>query len=573
MANKQLNELTSISGVVGDDLIPVFDTSETGDEKLKKYTVQELKTDLTSMDPSAFGNWVPFMEKTFNNQPISGTTFLHEDGVKYKFVMDGVFDAAAYIQLSLGGITSGWNSVVGFSDNGYGGAPTANNKIYGEWILSPVNGGLQKQLSGKLSRLGTSIEHINAYNSSTATPTSVNLFEYRGAVNNFTGTYKVYKWQEVKPIELHSYELVKEYNLNNEVLDDTVDWDGETDPDIFITAQMTTGSIKLLLNDSTSNYQTARLYTTNGSSMTLLRDVGDAMYVGAGGRLQKSNGCLSGDPRMCVTICDPNGATGFLFYEWQGAGPVTSVTMNSDGSVATGNISVYKLTKTHLFNQTIYNDLTLNVATTGSDTTGTGTSQKPFASINGALGWCRNKTINDDVGITISVADGTYTSQQFINYRNISSKITIKGNTTAPSNVVLNFAAGQSGFSNSKHSHLVVQGLRVVGADKGEWKIGISSQWGSTISIYKCEFDNWGIGIQTYYNAYIYVSDGIVNNCNYGCQAVQHGGLTVKDSSVTNNTSAGLVAEQKGAVIYNGVTLSGNTADVYTATLGTIQSY
>jgi len=43
MANKEVNELTAKSEILGDDLIPVYDSEEAGVEKLKKATLSDLK--------------------------------------------------------------------------------------------------------------------------------------------------------------------------------------------------------------------------------------------------------------------------------------------------------------------------------------------------------------------------------------------------------------------------------------------------------------------------------------------------------------------------------------------------
>ena len=43
MANKQVNALTAKSEIVGDDLIPVYDSEEVGTEKVKKSTLSEFK--------------------------------------------------------------------------------------------------------------------------------------------------------------------------------------------------------------------------------------------------------------------------------------------------------------------------------------------------------------------------------------------------------------------------------------------------------------------------------------------------------------------------------------------------
>lgn len=57
----------------------------------------------------------------------------------------------------------------------------------------------------------------------------------------------------------------------------------------------------------------------------------------------------------------------------------------------------------------ITTDLTLYVATTGSDTTGTGESGTEWATPNKAMEWLRGKWIHPDATVTILCAEGTYT--------------------------------------------------------------------------------------------------------------------------------------------------------------------
>lgn len=77
-------------------------------------------------------------------------------------------------------------------------------------------------------------------------------------------------------------------------------------------------------------------------------------------------------------------------------------------------------------------NITLNVATTGSDTTGDGTAAAPYASIAKALASLADKSIDAGVVVTIRVADGTYTvsSPIVVNHPD-GDKIQILGNTAA----------------------------------------------------------------------------------------------------------------------------------------------
>jgi hypothetical protein len=56
MANKQANELATISGVANNDIVLVFDTSETGDEKLKKQNFSDFKDTVLGSIPNDISN-------------------------------------------------------------------------------------------------------------------------------------------------------------------------------------------------------------------------------------------------------------------------------------------------------------------------------------------------------------------------------------------------------------------------------------------------------------------------------------------------------------------------------------
>ena len=105
MATKQLNELSSLTEVAADDLVAVYDTSETGSEKLKKYPVQSLKTDLTSMDPSSFGNWVlakEFSGVSQNVNTLSAIDDIRESSeIMIKWTIESVV-SSTYIYLQAG---------------------------------------------------------------------------------------------------------------------------------------------------------------------------------------------------------------------------------------------------------------------------------------------------------------------------------------------------------------------------------------------------------------------------------------------------------------------------------------
>lgn len=185
MANKQINELTELTDMADSDLILVYDTDEVGSEKTKKYSVSSL-IDTTN-------SWILIKSGTFSNEAISNTTVIPSDGVKYKIIVDGVFADDTWLQSSLGNISSGWVNYVGFTNSAYFGSPTANNRVYGEFILPPLDNGNQKMINGNLYRTGTSVEQIHNYNTSTVTVSSFNVLGYKSSQHqNFTGTVKIF---------------------------------------------------------------------------------------------------------------------------------------------------------------------------------------------------------------------------------------------------------------------------------------------------------------------------------------------------------------------------------------------
>jgi hypothetical protein len=596
MATKQLNELSSLTEAAADDYVAVYDSSETGSEKLKKYPVQSLKTDLTSMDPSAFGNWVRVNEvqsdtfhSVYSNPYI--TDVANEEYIKISVVLESV--ASTSIIMVAVGDADGWAN----SSSDYDGT------VSGRQIISSFNASGKAiidiiyepkteifTITGTYHN-GSSISNINVSISykGTKTPTQIMFSSWNSDVIYITGEASVYTWQEIKPIELHSYELVKEYNLNNETLSDTFDWDGEADPEMIVITSLgsSTGVAELKIrpnNDSGNNYGYGG-YGQDGNTLTASNGSGlNAFVTGTTGTVKfyskfelylkndgKSRVGRRSDIHYDSTNTDSN--LGAYSFWWNNTTDDVTTVNFSTAIAVSGNIRVYKLAKTHLFNQTIYNDTTLNVATTGSDTTGDGTSQKPFASINGALDWLKNKTGNSDITITIQVADGTYNNQTVSIPTNMNYNLAIVGNNTTPANVTLNFVSGSGGITVKRNTYVSISGLKLVGYDPDQWLAGISVQWGSAVHFYYCIVDNFGAGCQAYHGGHLNIDTSTINACQYGVHCVRHATLHIEDSTLSNNTAAALVAEQLGRVGYRDCTLTSNAQTTYTADGGTVTSF
>jgi hypothetical protein len=214
---------------------------------------------------------------------------------------------------------------------------------------------------------------------------------------------------------------------------------------------------------------------------------------------------------------------------------------------------------------------TINVATTGSDSTGDGSAGSPFASINGALNWLKNKMINTDVGVTIQLADGTYNAQTYVNFMHPCKTISVKGNSSTPANVTLNFATGQGGIQVTRNAYLALEGIKCVGYDKSEWKAGLSAARGGSVHVKNCIFDNWGVGIQGSYGGMVYAMSGYtLNNCNYGANGYA-GGFAYLYAGTVSNCLVGAQANEGGRIHHTAsVLFSGNSQNTATATGGTV---
>jgi hypothetical protein len=607
MAHKQVNALATLSGIAADDLIPIFDSSEAGDEKLKKYTVQELKSDLTSMDPSAFGNWVLIREDIETGNPI----LIGTSTGSLVFEQDKVYKAVISIE------TDGTNTSENFTFNSYFNGDWQNSSRYIANNNSGINGAVLQDNIYKECKLKAeifiypaakmirSVLTIVDNNNTLDNRTVLQYYNHTDTVTGWlwnlwgtggkygSGSTKWYVWQEIKPIELHSYELVKEYNLDNETLDDTFDWDGEADTECrIISDYKSTGATVLRVRcneDSGNNYLTSIVYN-DGSNTAGVYDTINGFNLGfcyAGGSCS-SDATLYlkniGEHRKSIgrqNRHDPIAESTMLALmeggRWTNtADNVESLALTSQGANISGNIRVYKLAKTHLFNQTIYNNTTLNVTTTGSDTTGDGTSQKPFASLGGAISWLKNKTINTDVTVTIQFADGTYNNQVRTTIKNIPGRLVIKGNSSNPAAVTLNFATNQDGIvvHGPGVSPIFIYDMTLNGYDYAQWQDGISAYYNCVVYLTKVIANNFGTGVYAFNSSHAIVRNSCVfNGCYNGLTAQNFGIIDAESCTLSNNVNNGIAAQYKGQVMTENCTFTGNSSNTWTATGGVTAVY
>ena len=97
---------------------------------------------------------------------------------------------------------------------------------------------------------------------------------------------EVYRWQEIKPVELHSYELVKEYNLVDEVLFDEIEVDGELHNHMYVEADCGArpggATVYVALNDdlSSSNYSLYQITNSDGANLYQSKTTSKGLVVG-----------------------------------------------------------------------------------------------------------------------------------------------------------------------------------------------------------------------------------------------------------------------------------------------------
>lgn len=222
------------------------------------------------------------------------------------------------------------------------------------------------------------------------------------------------------------------------------------------------------------------------------------------------------------------------------------------------------------FVSVIQSNIDLYVAATGSDITGNGSLGSPWATPNAAFDYLKNKFINMDATITINVADGTYNMTTSINYTLVGQNIQIIGNSSTPSSVVFNFATNLNGISITRPGYLFINGIKVTGFSRPEYKNGFYASSNGYLNMINCIADGFGVGIQGQFGGFIAATDCIGNNCEYGTAVYAAGKVYFNGGTLSNNTY-GAVAYNSGHLTTISSTYSGNTSgNTYTTGGGVI---
>jgi hypothetical protein len=222
---------------------------------------------------------------------------------------------------------------------------------------------------------------------------------------------------------------------------------------------------------------------------------------------------------------------------------------------------------------TITSPTTFYISTSGNDSTGDGSSGSPWASLGKALTYLNGYALLADV--TIQITDGTYTiagSGYNITHNN-SDRIFIRGNFSAPANVVLNFTTPNAvGFKIDGLHKLNLGGVRLTGPGTtgGSYAIhminnGTAYLDGSVLN--GVLINNWNAGIYGMYGACIYAAAGVnITTCYYGIM-LDAGSTAVTPSSAVNLTGvSGARCAQIGinCTLYcGGVSLTGGALGAF----------
>ena len=197
--------------------------------------------------------------------------------------------------------------------------------------------------------------YYSYWTNTTANITSMRL--YTGGVLSGGCVVEVYKWATMsKPIDLATYELVKEYNLNNQILSDTIPWDGETDDTAFIVVQSSAvaGYIYISPNGdiATANFPYSQSYNS-GTTPAAFTGTGPGFTVAPGGHGQITTTNIglrvNGHKRSCTYVSGHSDSAQTTVSQWTNTtSKVTSLKVHTNGIATTSRIRIYKLAQAQL---------------------------------------------------------------------------------------------------------------------------------------------------------------------------------------------------------------------------------
>jgi len=358
-------ELYAVTGMEEGDMAVVVDTGMT----MQYHDGAWVSAFNALIDPTAQSGWVLTTEFSSNAASLSGKNIDVSNCEKFRIEVD--YPGA--------GITGHLNATFS-SDTA---ANYANQVFYGQ--ASTAGAGLTNLNGFRLVPAYAQGSYVLEFNKRTKVGTwrgaarhtgaagqivSSDGFVYLGTANmdtvvvnptayTFTGTIRVYKWVDgVRPVEVVSEELVKEWNLNNEVLDVTLPWDGELDDTAHVLFEglsdaATPVYIALNGDKATANYPNQSLTGTGSAVAASSGSARPGLYIGyVGGRRSAVSDIflkVANTPRNCICVGGNSANNALLTTSWSNTtSPVTALNVHSAGVAVSCRIRIYKKVKSQL---------------------------------------------------------------------------------------------------------------------------------------------------------------------------------------------------------------------------------
>lgn len=327
-------------------------------------------------DPAELGNWVCVGEMSWSGAADSKDIQNITPGrYKLNFESSGSKQNLAQVGIRLNNDSS--NAY--YANGTYSGSSTVYKSVQSlaGVVMSSFTGSTNLATAGEIV---ITEDYTVIHNKSVRTEASGNTLEagywWGGrassiqmvATGTIQGTMKLYKWVELKPIEMHAYETVFEKHYNNELPEEhDIEWDGDLHPDLHVESVLycATGESRPLLqiNDLNAVGPYACRWTLNDTGVWSRSLAGihagycnkgqghfySRVHLGSQGR--NSNGWLAGRNRLDYVT---SGSVDVRHdgQDWVDGDPgkVTKLRLvnHNPAALITGYIRVIRPVKTHL---------------------------------------------------------------------------------------------------------------------------------------------------------------------------------------------------------------------------------
>lgn len=338
------------------------------------------KLDPGFTDPGQFGNWVLEHEFEYDAEAVTEDMLWDAANDRFKMVIEGGYgvkelrvnfnnDNASnrYTYQEFWGNTSGTGSTPVHANYDNSAAHLIRTD---RWHESTVfSGVLECFLAPGKERGGVMQGHLE-YTANTYRGWFMSNFSWKNDTDPvtsiqlttgglpFTGKLKLYRWQEIKPVELHSYELVADIEFNNESLIEDIPWDSALYPDVYVEAEVISCGDYITLGcngDTTPDNWTRAYHMTGYSHQGGINSVINGAVIGFSGNANSTriHGMLTpGKHRAFITDISRYSAAGFAHFNeanyWKNTiDEITSLQLHVPAA-STGRVKFYRKVPTHL---------------------------------------------------------------------------------------------------------------------------------------------------------------------------------------------------------------------------------